>query len=55
MLVGVLQVESSAHPGEAPITEFNLISLFSDLQQIVMENPKFAAAPIAVTNSAVAA
>jgi hypothetical protein len=45
----------SAHPGEAPITEFNLISLFSDLQKIVMENPKFAAAPIAVTNSALAA
>jgi hypothetical protein len=45
----------SAHPGEAPITEFNLISLFSDLQKIVMENPKFAAAPISVTISAVEA
>lgn len=30
-----------AHPGEAPITEYNLISLFSDIQQIVLENPKF--------------
>ncbi len=31
-----------AHPGEAPITEYNLMSLFSDIQQIVLENPKFA-------------
>lgn len=30
-----------AHPGEAPITEYNLMSLFSDIQQIVLENPKF--------------
>ena len=31
-----------AHPGEAPITEYNLMSLFSDVQQIVLENPRFA-------------
>jgi hypothetical protein len=31
-----------AHPGEAPITEFNLMSVFSDIQRIVLENPKFA-------------
>jgi hypothetical protein len=31
-----------AHPGEAPITEYNLMSMFSDIQQIVLENPKFA-------------
>ena len=31
----------SAHPGEAPITEYNLLSFFSDLQQIVLENPTF--------------
>lgn len=31
----------SAHPGEAPITEFNLLSFFSDLKEIVLENPKF--------------
>jgi len=31
----------SAHPGEAPITEYNLLSFFSDLQQIVLENPSF--------------
>ncbi len=33
----------SAHPGEAPITEYNLLSFFSDLQQIVLENPSFEA------------
>ena len=27
-----------AHPGEAPITEYNLMSLFSDIQLIVLEN-----------------
>ncbi len=31
----------SAHPGDAPITEYNLLSFFSDLQQIVLENPSF--------------
>ncbi|OGP74119.1 MAG: hypothetical protein A2V86_10835 [Deltaproteobacteria bacterium RBG_16_49_23] len=30
----------SAHPGEAPITEFNLLSFFSDLKEIVFDNPK---------------
>lgn len=30
-----------AHPGEAPITGYNLMSLFSDIQQIVLDNPKF--------------
>lgn len=30
-----------AHPGAAPITEYNLMSFFSDLQQIVLENPAF--------------
>lgn len=30
-----------AHPGEAPITSFNLLSFFSDLDQIVLSNPKF--------------
>jgi len=32
----------SAHPGDAPITEFNLLSFFSDLKEIVFGNPKFA-------------
>jgi hypothetical protein len=32
-----------AHPGEAPITEYNLMSHFSDIQQIVLENPNFSA------------
>lgn len=32
----------SAHPGDAPITEYNLLSFFSDIDQIVMSNPKFA-------------
>jgi hypothetical protein len=31
----------SAHPGEAPITTYNLLSFFSDLDQIVFKNPKF--------------
>jgi hypothetical protein len=30
-----------AHPGEAPITQFNLMSFFSDLDQIVFKNDKF--------------
>ena len=30
-----------AHPGDAPITEFNLLSFFSDLNEIVLKNPKF--------------
>lgn len=30
-----------AHPGEAPITPFNLMSFFSDLDQIVFKNDKF--------------
>ena len=31
----------SAHPGDAPITPYNLMSFFSDLEQIVFKNPKF--------------
>jgi len=31
----------SAHPGDAPITQFNLLSFFSDLDQIVISNIKF--------------
>lgn len=31
-----------AHPGAAPITEYNLMSFFSDIQQIVLESPQFA-------------
>ena len=31
----------SAHPGDAPVTEFNLLSFYSDLKEIVFENPKF--------------
>ena len=30
-----------AHPGEAPITEFNLMSFFSDVNEIVLKHPKF--------------
>jgi hypothetical protein len=30
-----------AHPGDAPITQFNLLSFFSDLDQIVFSNAKF--------------
>jgi len=31
----------SAHPGDAPVTEFNLLSFYSDLKEIVFENAKF--------------
>lgn len=31
----------SAHPGKAPITEYNVMSFFSDLQAIVLENDAF--------------
>lgn len=31
----------SAHPGDAPITQYNLLSFFSDLDQIILSNPKF--------------
>ncbi|WP_321894227.1 hypothetical protein [Paraburkholderia heleia] len=30
-----------AHPGEAPITQYNLMSFFSDLDQIIFVNDKF--------------
>jgi hypothetical protein len=30
-----------SHPGEAPITEYNLLSFFSDIDQIIFKNPKF--------------
>ena len=30
-----------AHPGQAPITQFNLMSFFSDLDQIIFMNEKF--------------
>ena len=31
----------SAHPGEAPITQYNLLSFYSDLKEIVFDNAKF--------------
>lgn len=30
-----------AHPGEAPVTQYNLMSFFSDLDQIIFTNDKF--------------
>lgn len=32
----------SGHPGEAPITKYNVLSCFSDVVEIVFTNPKFA-------------
>ena len=32
----------AAHPGDAPTTEYNLLSFFSDVDQIVLASPKFA-------------
>jgi hypothetical protein len=31
----------SGHPGAAPVTEYNLLSFFSDLIEIVLKNPTF--------------
>jgi hypothetical protein len=33
--------KNSAHPGEAPITDDNLASFYSDLKTMIFENPKF--------------
>jgi hypothetical protein len=33
----------SAHPGDAPVTEYNLLSFFSDLNEIVFRNQAFGA------------
>jgi hypothetical protein len=30
-----------AHPGEAPITFYNLLSFFSDINEIILNNAKF--------------
>jgi hypothetical protein len=30
-----------AHPGDAPVTEYNLLSFFSDLNEIILKNDKF--------------
>jgi hypothetical protein len=30
------------HPGDAPVTEYNLASFFSDINEILFKNPKFA-------------
>lgn len=32
---------NAAHPGEAPITDINLASAFSDLKNTIFDNPKF--------------
>jgi hypothetical protein len=31
----------SLHPGNAPITKYNVLSFFSDINEIVLKNPKF--------------
>lgn len=31
----------SGHPGNAPVTEYNLLSFFSDINEIVLRNPTF--------------
>jgi hypothetical protein len=33
---------TSAHPGEASITDENLLSFFSDINSLIFANPKFA-------------
>jgi len=39
--IGFTMRNNSAHPGEAPITEENLASFYSDLKNIIFDNPKF--------------
>lgn len=34
----------SGHPGEAPITKYNVLSCFSDIVEIIFTNPKFSLA-----------
>jgi len=34
-----------SHPGDAPITKYNLMSFFSDICEIVLRNPRFAINP----------
>ncbi len=34
-----------AHPGDAPLTEYNLMSFFSDINKIVLRGPKFQVSP----------
>ena len=41
-LLGCYSLRSQcAHPGEAPVTDYNLMSFFSDIEMIVLGNPKF--------------
>lgn len=35
----------AAHPGDAPCTEYNLLSFFSDIDQIILASPKFSPKP----------
>ena len=42
-LRGCFELRSqSAHPGNASVTEYNLLSFFSDINEIIFKNPKFA-------------
>jgi hypothetical protein len=34
--------DPKAHPGEAPVTLYNLLSFFSDVSEIVLKNQKSA-------------
>ena len=46
-LRGCFELRSqSAHPGNAPITEYNLLSFFSDINEIVLKNGHFSVAPL---------
>ncbi len=39
----------SGHPGDAPITKYNVLSCFSDIIEIVLTNPKFSIAKFTQT------
>ena len=46
-LRGCFELRSQcAHPGNAPVTEYNLLSFFSDINEIVFKNPKFVVTPL---------
>ncbi len=44
-LRGCFELRSQcAHPGNAPVTEYNLLSFFSDINEIIFKNPTFSLA-----------
>jgi hypothetical protein len=40
----------SGHPGDAPITKYNVLSCFSDIVEIILANPKFQLQSVEIEN-----